>query len=90
MQIEWLYGGEKERQPPPQSAALMVFPPPEELLLLEQAAMIGDIMDIREHVRALAHLAPELQPFVAKLKRLADNLDILGIQKFLKHEGRVT
>jgi hypothetical protein len=62
-----------------------IIPPPmEELTLLNELAMIGDIMELRERIEAIDNLDPQFAPFAAKVRKLARDLNILEIQRFLK------
>jgi len=63
-----------------------IIPPPmEELSRLNQLALIGDIMEIRERIEKIEALDPRFASFVARVRQLAEELNILEIQQFLKH-----
>jgi PAS domain S-box-containing protein len=66
------------------SSIPMILPPKEELLLLYRLALIGDILEIRARVEAIDKLGPQYAPFAAKVRKLAEDLQLLEIQQILK------
>jgi hypothetical protein len=59
-------------------------PLPQDILkTLLDAAVIGDIMGIRQHVTQLKTSDPQLAPFVDRLSQLTDKLMVNKIQEFL-------
>ncbi|MDY0095031.1 MAG: PAS domain S-box protein [Candidatus Vecturithrix sp.] len=63
---------------------LLVVPTAEDLSRLYQLASIGDIMAIRESLQRLEQEHPRCITFVSKIRTLAQELNITGIQQFLQ------
>ena len=86
--LEWIYAEETPRNGAPDEAASetppLVAPAADQTKTLHDLAMSGDIHGIRRQLDLIENLGDEYRPFVAALRRMADDYDMQQINDFVK------
>ncbi|MBD3307426.1 PAS domain S-box protein [candidate division KSB3 bacterium] len=82
--IEWIYHDENAATPTAPPAEAMLPPSQAELSHLNNLAMIGDIMAIRDEIQKLEQGDPTFHAFAAKMRQLADALNLSEIQRVIQ------
>ena len=78
--IEWVH--EDATEPP--GKLLLNLPSSKELEQMMQAALIGDIMDLRQQLEEFERNEPRLHAFVATLRPMVQGIQLPDIQAFLR------
>ena len=87
LHLNWIYqkGQEDPSKEGVQQVTEPIIPPPkDDIKELYEFAIIGDIMEILDKIRAIELSEPQYGLFAAKLRQLAETLKVSEIQQFLE------
>jgi two-component system sensor histidine kinase/response regulator len=84
LHLEWIFEQSMSTTESPTERTAFVLPPTDKLLALQNAARIGDILEIRSQIDLLEQNNSAFRPFTTKIRELTRNFQIRQLRHLLE------